>query len=460
MSTNFESFIKALKNQIKNLPILTDPTDKWVYSHDDSSLQCVPSAVVLPTEISQIQAIIRLCRQFRIPLTARGGGTATTGAAVPAENGLVVSLERMNRLCKMDAANRVMVVEAGMTNEAVQSIAKKEGFFWPPDPGSAAVCTVGGNLACNAAGPHAVKYGATRDNTLGLKVVTGEGDLMQTGTYTTKGAVGYDLTHLFIGSEGTLGIIVEAILKLTPLPQAKTTLRAIYQSMTQAAIAVSQIMAQPITPCALEFIDEQAITLLHRQSNFNFPPRSKAMLIIEVDGATHSLQEDCQAIEKAAQTPGLIELSVAGNQKDCEKLWQARKALSPALYTIAPQKINEDIVVPVSNMPAFIEHIQQLAEKYQITIVNFGHAGNGNIHVNLLFHPEKPGMLEKANACLEEVFDCVLSLNGTLSGEHGIGLVKKPFIHRALDATSLSLMRKIKAQFDPSGILNPGKIFD
>lgn len=455
-----KNFISKLKEQVGNSAILTDPADICVYSADDSSLRSSPLAVVFATEISQIQHIVRLCREFRVPLTGRGGGTGTTGAALAAQNGIILSLERMNRLLTMDSANRVMVVEPGITNETVQNIAQKEGFFWPPDPGSAHTCTIGGNLACNAAGPRAIKYGTTRENTLGLTVVTGEGEILKTGTYTTKGAVGYDFTRLMIGSEGTLGIIVEATLKLMPLPEAKTTIRVIYDSMTAAANAVSQIMAQPVIPSALEFIDAIAIQLLNQKAAFDFPSNSEAMLLIEVDGSTDEIAKNCDAIRKAANQPGMMLFEAAKNSQDAAELWKARKALSPALRTIAPGKINEDVVVPVSKIPDFIAQLNALSKKYQITIVNFGHAGNGNIHVNLLIHPEDSNEVKRADACLKEVFDCVFKLNGTLSGEHGIGLVKKPFIERALDQTSLTLMRKVKAQFDPDNILNPGKIFD
>lgn len=456
---SIQPFIQTLTDKLGSGSILTDPADTLIYSCDNSGLQSQPSVVVFTTEIPQIQTLLQLCRQFHVPLTTRGGGTATTGAATPIEQGVVLCLERMNRLITMDPANRVMVVETGITNQAVQNIAKKSGFFWPPDPGSASTCTIGGNLACNAAGPHAIKYGATRDNTLGLKVITGEGELLQTGAYTTKSACGYDFTRLLIGSEGTLGIIAEATLKLTPLPEAKTTLRVSYDSMFAACSAVSQIMAQPITPSALEFIDERAIALLNRHTKFNFPSETKALLMIEVDGPLHRLNECCQSISEAARFPGLIDLQISSDAQTSEKLWEARKALSPALLTIAPKKINEDVVVPVSNMPVFIEKMQQFAEKYQITIVNFGHAGNGNIHVNLLINPENPRELEAANACLEEIFTCVLDLNGTLSGEHGIGLSKKAFMEQAVGKTSLRLMQRVKQQFDPDNILNPGKIF-
>lgn len=459
MSTTVTYFIQALTDHIGREAILTDPGDQLLYSYDNSSWQTLPSVVVFATEIAPIQTIVKLCRQFHMPITVRGAGTATTGAATPIAGGLVLCLTRMNRLDSLDSSNRLMVVEPGITNQAVQTAAQKAGFFWAPDPSSASICTVGGNLACNAAGPHAIKYGATRENTLGLKFITGEGELLHTGSRTTKAACGYDLTRLLIGSEGTLGIIVEATLKLTPLPQAKITLRASYDSLTAAACAVAQIMAQPIIPSALEFIDEQGLLLLKQQANLVFAEKTKALLLIEVDGMAHALAEHTQSVRNAAQSPGLIEIKTAQDARAASALWQARKALSPALRTIAPKKINEDVVIPVGHIPAFIEKTQKLAKQYDIIIVNFGHAGNGNIHVNLLIHPENPAEMIRADACLAEIFDVVLSLNGTLSGEHGIGLTKKSFMPAALGEPQLALMKKIKSQFDPDNILNPGKIF-
>jgi len=352
-----------------------------------------------------------------------------------------------------------MVVQPGVTNQAVQEAAATHGFFWPPDPTSAAVCTVGGNLAYNSAGPRAVKYGTPRENTLGLRAVSGTGEEIRTGTRTTKGVVGYDLTRLLIGSEGTLAIITEATLKLTPLPETKRTLQAIYADIGSATQAVSRIMAQPVVPCALEFIDGAAIDMVRAVSTAKLPERAGALLMIEVDGPTSAMAEMVDAVSQAATTKGLLSLKTANTAAEIQALWATRKALSPALRNVAPKKINEDVVVPVSKIPALLSGLETLARQHEITIVNFGHAGNGNIHVNLLVDPDSPRQLTRAEACLDAVFSLVLGLGGTLSGEHGIGLVKREFVAREIAPPTLRLMQDIQQVFDPHNILNPEKAF-
>lgn len=437
--------------------VLTEPSDCWPYGVDNSRRQALPEAVVLATDHDQVQRLVALCHEHRIPLIARGRGTGTTGATVPIHGGIVLSMERMNRIIRMDPANRVMVVEPGITNQQVQDAAAEHGFFWSPDPTSAAFCTVGGNLAHNSAGPRTVKYGSTRDNVLGLRAITGSGDSIRTGVYTTKGVVGYDLTRLLIGSEGTLAVITEATLKLTPLPEARLTLQAVYRDMGSAAAAVAAIMGQPVIPCALEFIDGQAIEMIRSYSRADLPANAGAMLMIEVDGAAAGLEQAAERVAAAARTEGVIDVTLAKTEDEVQRLWQTRKALSPALRNIAPKKINEDVVVPVSEIPALIAGLETLSQDFGITIVNFGHAGNGNIHVNLLIDPDDPQQMANAERCLNEVFSLVLRLNGSLSGEHGVGLEKRDFVAREIDPVTLALMQRIKAQFDPHNILNPDK---
>jgi D-lactate dehydrogenase len=304
-----------------------------------------------------------------------------------------------------------------------------------------------------------VKYGTPRDNTLGLRVITGAGEELRVGVYTTKGVVGYDLTRLLIGSEGTLALITEATLKLTPLPETRRTLRAVYADVAAAARAIGRIMAQPAVPCALEFIDGNAIELVRRYSTADLPERAGALLMIEVDGFAEAMPPQIDSIRAAAQNDGLLEFRVAETAQEVEALWQTRKALSPALRKIAPKKINEDVVVPVTELPALIGGLDELSRCHGLPIVNFGHAGNGNIHVNLLYDPGQPGEAERAEACLDDIFSLVLRLRGTLSGEHGVGIEKRDFVDRELDANALSLMHAIKRQFDPNGILNWGKGF-
>lgn len=451
-------FLAVLATILAAPEILTAPEDCWVYGYDNSRRHSLPQVVVFPAAHDQVASVVLACNRFQVALTVRGRGTGTTGATVPLKGGLVMSLERMNRLVEFSPDNRYIIVEPGMTNQEVQDIVKQQGFFWPPDPTSAAFCSVGGNLAYNSAGPKAVKYGTPRENTLGLRAVTGAGKALRVGVRTSKGVVGYDLTRLIIGSEGTLAIITEATLKLTPLPEATKTLRAIYQTVFDAAQAVSAIMAQPIVPCALEFIDGNAINMIRHYSNCDLPEQAGALLMIEVDGATEGLDAAAEKVAASAKNAGLLDIRVAQTKQEVADLWQTRKALSPALRKVAPKKINEDVVVPVTEIPALIEGLDKLSTKYQLPIINFGHAGNGNIHVNLLLDPDVPEQSSKAHHCLDEIFSLVLKLNGTLSGEHGVGLEKRDFVDRELDANSLELMRNIKRQFDPNGILNPDKM--
>ncbi|MDH4133360.1 MAG: FAD-binding protein [Gammaproteobacteria bacterium] len=452
-------FRDALARCVDAGRILSEAADTWVYGYDNSRKHSPPDLVVLAENAHEARAVIRLCYEHNVPIVARGRGTATTGAAIPTRGGVVLALERMNRILRMDPANRAMVVEAGVTNQEVQDAAAKHGFFWPPDPTSAAYCSVGGNLAVNAAGPRAVKYGSTRENTLGLRAILGNGEEIHTGTYTTKGAVGYDLTRLLIGSEGTLAVILEATLKLTPLPETRRLMQAVYASVTDAAAAISRIMAQPATPCALEFMDAAAIEMIRDFSQAALPQDAGALLLIEVDGPASALDGMVAAIQTAATGNGLVEFRAAETKSDAEAIWTTRKALSPALRSIAPNKLNEDVVVPVSRLPELIDGLGALSRRYGIPIVNFGHAGNGNIHVNLMYDSQNPQQAASALPCVRAVFDLVLTLGGTLSGEHGIGCAKREYIALAIDPVTLDLMKRIKAQFDPKGILNPDKIF-
>lgn len=455
-------FLTGLRSALGGANVLTDPADCLPYGYDNSRQMAVPQAVAFARHADEVREIVHLCNRSGTPLTVRGRGTNTTGATVPVAGGLVLSLERMNRILDVRPGDRVAVVEPGVTNAELQAALAPHGAFWPPDPSSAAYSTLGGNLACNAAGPQAIKYGTPRENTLGLRAVTGAGETIRTGTGTTKGVVGYDLTRLLIGSEGSLAIITEATLKLTPRPLARRSLRGLYGSVGSAAQAVSRIMAQPETPCALEFIDGAALDMIrHYQpaTQADLPAGTGALLMIEVDGNEASIEAAVSAVSTAARGDGLLELRTAASAAEIKALWDTRKALSPALRTLAPKKINEDVVVPVSRMAALVENLQQLAARHDIRIVNFGHAGNGNLHVNLLGNADDPAELARMRACLDEVFACVLALGGTLSGEHGIGLEKRGFVSLEIEPQTLKLMRELKRVFDPQGILNPGKLF-
>ncbi len=451
--------IEALQQAVGVENVYLDPGDTWVYGSDNSRRHHPPDLVVFAEQHEQIVAIVKACDQSRTPLTVRGRGTGTTGGAIPIMGGVVLSLERMRVEPIIDAANRVARVQPGVLNQDLQQSAAKHGLFWPPDPSSAAFCTIGGNLAFNGAGPRAVKYGTPRDNILGLRAVTGDGQSLRTGVYTTKGVVGYDLTRLLVGSEGTLAIITEALLKLTPLAESKVSFQALFASVEAATSAVMALMAQPMTPCALEFVDQACLQLIRQQGYENLPANAAAMLLIEVDGPQAAMARATEAVTEATDTPALLLLETANTRDEYTKIWAARKALSPALRTIAPNKLNEDIVVPVSRIPELINGLQQIGDKFSIPIVNFGHAGNGNLHTNLLYDTQDPIQASNARPCLDALFDLVLRLGGTLSGEHGTGLEKRDYVDREIEPVTLELMRRIKRQFDPRGILNPGKMF-
>jgi D-lactate dehydrogenase len=451
-------FLQALYQCVTTGHLLTDPADCWLYSYDNSRYRALPGAVVFARETQEVQKIVQCCYDYAIPLVVRGRGTGTPGGSVPIQGGVVLSLEQMDRVINIDPENRCITVQAGVLNQTVQNRAAEHGFFWVPDPSSAAYCTVGGNIGYNAAGPRAVKYGATREHVLGLEAVIGTGEIIHTGTYTTKGAVGYDLTRLLIGSEGTLAIVTQAILKLTPLPETKSTLRLFFRDIYTAALAVTRIMAQPYTPCALEFIDHAALGLIRHHGVF-IPENIGAMLLIDIDGSITEINIAAQAVSAAANIDGCMDIIIAKDDQQARELWSARKALSPALRNLAPKRINEDVVVPVSKIPDLLSALEKISAEYHIPIVNFGHAGNGNIHVNLLIDPDNADHIKNADSCLNAVFSNVIALNGTLSGEHGIGIEKSAYIDRVIDPVTLGLMRNIKKQFDPKTILNPGKIF-
>ena len=434
----------------------TDPSTLAAHAQDNSWRRELPAGVALPQSREDVQALVRACRRHGVALVARGAGTGTTGAAVPIKGSIVLSFARMNRILAVRPGDRCAVVEPGVLNGDLQQALQSHGLFWAPDPSSADICSIGGNLACNAGGPRAVKYGTSRDNVLGLVAVTGTGDLIRCGGAYTKDATGYDLTHLLVGSEGTLALIVEATLKLTPSPAAPAGLRVLYRDADAAAQAVSRVMAQPNVPTRLEFMDARSLDLL--RLNGADVPEAGAMLLIEADGDHDTLPYLLQSLAGAAEGDGMLALDVAMEGAAREKLWAARKALSPALRSVAPGKINEDVVVPVSRIPELVAGVQALALEFNLTIVTFGHAGNGNLHVNILYHPEDADESARAHAALPKIFALTLALEGTLSGEHGIGLAKREFMTQAFTPDTLSVMRSIKRALDPDGILNPGKV--
>jgi D-lactate dehydrogenase (quinone) len=437
--------------------LLRGALERQAYATDNSKREGRPDLIALPETHEQVVAAVTACAELGVPLVARGRGSNTTGASIAVEGGLVLSLERMQGILAIRPGDRAAVVEPGVVNGELQRALATHGMFWAADPTSAPYASIGGNIACNAGGPRTLKYGSARDNLLALRAVDGRGRAFRCGAAVTKNSTGFDLVRLLAGSEGTLAIITEATLKLTPLAEARRGLRALYRSVDAAAAAVARLMAQPVLPTTLEFMDDAALRLL-RERGLTLPAEAQALLLLDVDGREATLDDAVEALRAAASTEGLLDFAAARSEAELESLWAARRALSPALRSVAPDKINEDVVVPVSRLPDLLARVRALSAEHAIPIVCFGHAGNGNLHVNLLFDGAVPGARARADACLNAVFSAVLDLGGTLSGEHGIGLAKRDFMPRALDPVTLDLMRALKAQFDPRGILNPGKL--
>ncbi|SRR5581483_11536650 len=437
-----------------------EPDVLALYAADEGPRRCTPLAVAFPTRHEDVAALVQVANAFRIPLVARGGGSGNVGGALPVPGSIVVSFECMRRVLEFSPSERLVIVETGIPTAEIDALARTQGLFYPPDPGSAPYCRIGGNLAMNAAGPRAVKYGVTRDYVLGLRAVAGDGRALVTGARTTKGVVGYDLTRLLVGSEGTLALITEATLKLSPAPVMIGTLRACYESGAAACAAVTRVMSEPVIPSALEFLDPASIAAVQQAGAATDLPRgTRALLIVEADGDPDAVARALTQLRAALSGPGLLELREATAASEVKALWTARRSLSYAIKRIAPLKINEDVVVPVTKLADLVIAVETLADEYRLPIVSFGHAGNGNLHVNIMVHPEDRDEVTRAHTALARLFETVLALEGTISGEHGIGYEKRAFVPLEIPAETLASMRALKRVFDPNGILNPGKIF-
>ena len=372
------------------------------------------------------------CNKNKIPITARGRGTGNTGGSVPAKNSVVLSLEKMQKIIKIDIANRIAIVEPGVINKSLQNSLAEHNFFWGPDPSSLEYSTIGGNIANNSAGPRAIKYGTPRDNILGLEFISGDGAIHRTGVKTSKGVVGLDLTRLFVGSEGILGILTEATLKITPKSNCIKTIEVTFDNIESASDTIIAIMTQSLIPYKLEFIDEQSIKLINTIKKNHYNISTKSAILLELDSEEELIEEITKKVIDIIRKNKHKSINIAENKEEIDKLWQARKSLSPALRKVGDYKINEDIAVPISNLTILLKTLEELSNKYNIKIVNFGHAGNGNIHVNLLFSSDEERNSINAKKCLEEIFDLVIKLDGTISGEHGIGIIKD-FIQKEID---------------------------
>ncbi|HLC15342.1 MAG TPA: FAD-linked oxidase C-terminal domain-containing protein [Thermodesulfovibrionia bacterium] len=450
--------IKKLKALLPER-VFTEPEVLCCYSFDASPIRDGNAlAVVRPKSVDECVKAVQFCFDNNVPLCPRGAGTGTTGGSVSLNNAVILSLEAMNRVLEVDEKNSLVVVEPGVINSHLQRELAKKKLFYPPDPASMAFCTLGGNVAENAAGPRGIKYGVTRDYVMGLEVVMPDGTVMQTGVKTHKGVVGYDLTRLIVGSEGTLAVITKIFLKILPLPEKVVTLLAVFQNMVSAAQTVTAITGAGIVPAALEFMDREAIMAVERYQNFGLPAQCEAMLLIELDGSSPVVEKEADRAASICTSFG-ASVTAADTQSSREQLWKARRAISPALYFISPSKINEDIVVPRTRLADILNELRKISETCGVPIVSFGHAGDGNIHVNIMTDRNNPEEYGRAKGAVKKIFEATLRMGGTISGEHGIGLTKKPYIGMEIPRSGINLMKGIKELFDPKGILNPGKIF-
>jgi glycolate oxidase len=436
----------------------TQPEDLLCYGFDASGLEAAPSAVVWPQDVDDVVKVLNFASAHNVPVIPRGAGSGMTGGAVPSKGAIILSLERMNRILEIDRENMTALVEPGVINGKFQRELERHRLFYPPDPASMNFCTIGGNVAENSGGPRALKYGVTRDYVMGLEAVLPDGRIIHTGVKTAKGVVGYDLTRLLVGSEGTLAVVTKIRLKVLPMPDEIITLLALFRDVEKSGDAVRLILGQGIIPRTLEFLDSGAVHAVEKYSPVGFPRDASALLLIELDGHPQGIVKEAERVTEVCRKLG-GEVIMAEDEQARERIWKARRAVSPALYHLKPAKISEDIVVPRNKITEMLRILKRLGEDSGITIINFGHAGDGNIHVNLMIDRNDRSEYEKAQKLVGEIFRATLELGGTISGEHGIGLTKSAYISMEIPAAELELMKKIKGIFDPKNILNPGKIF-
>jgi glycolate oxidase len=437
--------------------VLLSLEERKCYSFDGRTDGATPDLVVFPSSAEEVSAILKLANKEKFPVIPRGSGSGLTGGAVPVNGGVVFSFTKMNRILEIDTKNLIAVVEPGVVTFVFQEEVAKHGLFYPPDPASYKYASIGGNVAECAGGPNSLKYGVTRDYVLGLEVVQPTGEIIHTGVRTMKGVVGYDLTRLFVGSEGTLGVITKIILKLIPMPEAKATILALFKKVDDAAEAVSAIIAAKVVPSTIEFMDRASIRCSEKASPMGIPEDTDGLLLIEVDGDKESLDRQAQKIEKIIIGHG-AECKMTKDLQEADKLWQARRVVSQATYNLNPVKVAEDVVVPRSEIPTLIHALEEMGRRYGVPILSFGHAGDGNFHVSIMIR-DTPEDWAKAHEAVRELFAETIRLGGTLSGEHGIGTSKAPYLDMELSPEIIGTMKKIKALFDPNNILNPGKIF-
>jgi glycolate oxidase len=454
-----DSTFAKLQNIVGKTNCTRNREDLACYAYDATARTYMPDAVLFPQNAQEISAVVNLANKDGFFVIPRGAGSGMTGGSLAVKGGVVLVMARMNRIIKIDKDNLIAHVEPGVVTGRFHKAVEKEGLFYPPDPSSSEFSTLGGNVAECAGGPRAVKYGVTRDYVLGLEAVLPTGEIISTGVQTAKGVVGYDLTRLLVGSEGTLGIITRMTLRLLPQPEVVRVMTAVFDKIASAAETVSEIIRSGTIPRAIEFMDNASIRCVAGHLKIALPVEAEALLLIEEDGKSEEVDLAMEQIKALCLSQGAKRVAIAGTKAEAENLWRARKAISPALFQYGPDKINEDIVVPRSKIPDMVKKISALRAETGLTMVSFGHAGDGNIHFNIMLDKKNEAELKKAEGAVEALFDYTLRLGGTISGEHGIGITKAPYLAKEIGNDAMNLMKKIKKLFDPNGILNPGKIF-
>ena len=453
---------KAVKDELKAIVgegrYFDNPEDLLMYSYDAFMVKGMPEAVLLPVSTEEVSRVMKVASREKIPVTPRGAGTNLTGGSVPTRGGITLSFTKMNRILDIDKENRHAIVQPGVINMEFQKELAKRGLYYPPDPGSMAVTTMGGNVAENAGGPRAVKYGVTKDYLLGLEVVLPSGEVLRTGGKTLKNVTGYNLTQLFCGSEGTLGLITEMTLKLIPLPETKRTLQAAYQSMGDAGKTVSKVFEIGILPVALEILDKTFINIIEDYTQLGLPREAEALLLIEVDGPESAVVPQSERLTKLCQEMGAHEVKVAKTVAENDEIWRARRSAYGAEARLRPTAIAEDCTVPVGNLVAMFQEVAKIAEKYKLLIPVVAHAGDGNLHPQILTDIRDKEEMERVMKAIDEISIKAVELGGTLTGEHGIGIAKREILPVELGEAAMEVTRNIKKAFDPLNIMNPDKV--
>jgi glycolate oxidase len=454
-----ERIIEILSGIFPSEALLTLREDLIPYSFDGTAvLQQMPAAVVFAQTVEEVSRLLKVANAEKLAIVPRGSGTGLSGGSVPVEGSVVLCLAQMNRILEVDPKNLTLLAESGATTVSIAEAAEQAGLFYPPDPGSMKISTIGGNVAENSGGLRGLKYGVTRDYVMGLEVVLPDGEVMFTGNKCVKDVAGYSLRDLFIGSEGTLGVVTKVLLSLIPKPMAGKTLLAVFDRMEDAARTVSAIIAAKIIPCTLEFLDRVTINCVEDFAAIGLPRDAAAVLLMETDGHPAAVEQEAEEMAKIARASKARDVKVAQTTEEALRLATARRAAFSSLARIAPTTILEDATVPRSELSRMVEEIQRVAERHNLKIGTFGHMGDGNLHPTFLTNEKDLDEMHRVEIAMKEIFDHALALGGTITGEHGVGLAKKAFLKKAVGELNFAVMKRIKDCFDPNGILNPGKI--